>query len=96
MGFWQYTCLPFVFRATLLGKVLRLDVDVPQGSAEPYSVPDDNPFINEAGTKPEIYAYGIRNIWRCDVDEGDALTGKIFAFMLITKEYVNSLSDRLW
>lgn len=43
---------------TLLGKILRLDVD----SAEPYAIPADNPF----GT--EIWAYGLRNPWRISFD----------------------------
>jgi len=43
----------------LLGKILRLDVD----SAEPYAVPSDNPFGNEA------WAYGLRNPWRLSFDK---------------------------
>jgi glucose/arabinose dehydrogenase len=43
---------------TLLGKVLRLDVD----SGEPYAIPADNPFGNE------IWAYGLRNPWRLSFD----------------------------
>ncbi|KAK2170689.1 hypothetical protein LSH36_1g16004 [Paralvinella palmiformis] len=61
-------------RGTLLGSVLRLDIDH-YTSSHPYSIPSDNPFVNENGSRPEIFAYGIRNIWRCDVDEGDPETG---------------------
>ncbi len=51
----------------LLGKVLRLDVDnVPAG--QPYGIPASNPFVNESGTKPEIWAYGLRNPWRFSFD----------------------------
>ncbi len=50
---------------TLLGKILRLDVD----SAEPYIVPADNPFGNE------IWAYGLRNPWRISFD---TLTGDLY------------------
>jgi glucose/arabinose dehydrogenase len=50
---------------TLLGKILRLDVD----SAEPYAVPADNPFGNE------IWLYGLRNPWRISFDR---LTGDLF------------------
>ena len=61
-------------RQSYLGKVLRINVDnVPIGRR--YTVPDDNPFVNDPNTRPEIYALGVRNIWRCDVDEGDPVTG---------------------
>jgi glucose/arabinose dehydrogenase len=44
------------------GKVLRIDVNnVPEGAA--YGIPQDNPFVNQAGTLPEIFAYGLRNPW---------------------------------
>jgi glucose/arabinose dehydrogenase len=49
---------------THLGKILRIDVSSTRG----YTVPKDNPFINQAGAKPEIYAYGLRNPWRCSWD----------------------------
>ena len=55
--------------------MLRLDVDT-YTSSRPYGIPADNPFVNENGSRPEIFAYGIRNIWRCDVDEGDPETGQ--------------------
>ena len=51
----------------LLAVMLRLDVDhPPDGKA--YAVPPDNPFINTAGARPEIWAYGFRNPWRMDFD----------------------------
>lgn len=50
---------------TLLGKILRIDVD----SAEPYAIPADNPFGNE------IWAYGLRNPWRMSFDSA---TGNLF------------------
>ena len=50
---------------TLLGKILRLDVD----SAEPYAIPADNPFGNE------IWHYGLRNPWRISFDK---LTGDLY------------------
>lgn len=49
---------------TLLGKILRIDVS----SATGYRVPPDNPLINHSKAKPEIYAYGLRNPWRCSWD----------------------------
>lgn len=50
---------------TLLGKMLRIDVD--KGS--PYGIPTDNPFAAGKG-RPEIYAYGLRNPWGISFDRG--------------------------
>jgi glucose/arabinose dehydrogenase len=57
--------------ATLLGKILRLDVDVPTG----YAVPPDNPFVGVTGARGEIWAYGLRNPWRASFDR---LTGDLY------------------
>ncbi|CAN9511582.1 unnamed protein product [Ophioblennius macclurei] len=62
-------------KSTLLGKVLRIDVDDNDDSA-PYSIPPDNPFVWEKTSLPEIYAYGVRNMWRCSIDRGDPATGR--------------------
>ena len=60
---------------SLLGKVLRLDVDHPsEGMA--YAIPGDNPFVAEPQARPEIYAYGLRNPWRMGFDP---LTGMLWA-----------------
>jgi len=56
--------------ATLLGKILRIDVAV-----APYQVPPDNPFVGSAG-RDEIWAYGLRNPWRMSFD---LQTGELWA-----------------
>jgi len=48
---------------TLLGKILRIDID----KGDPYSVPQDNPFVGKEAL-PEIWAYGLRNPWRISFD----------------------------
>ncbi len=50
----------------LLGKMLRLDVET--GRPYTYTVPANNPFVNTAGFRPEIWALGLRNPWRFSFD----------------------------
>lgn len=60
---------------TWLGKILRIDVSGAQG----YTVPTDNPFVAKEGAKPEIWASGVRNPWRCSFDRktGDFWMGDV-------------------
>jgi glucose/arabinose dehydrogenase len=60
---------------SLLGKVLRLDVDGPA----PYAIPASNPFVSRAGARPEIWAFGLRNPWRISIDgaSGDLWIGDV-------------------
>ena len=60
---------------TLLGKVLRIDVDHSEGGKN-YGIPKDNPFVDHPDARPEIWAYGIRNIWRMAFDRK---TGQLWA-----------------
>jgi glucose/arabinose dehydrogenase len=62
-------------RASLLGKLLRLDVD----RGWPYATPLDNGFADDREAKPEIHAIGLRNPWRFSVDRdsGDVYIGDV-------------------
>ena len=52
-------------RQSLLGSILRIDID----SSFPYSIPNDNPFYgNTNGWAEEIFAFGFRNPWRFSFD----------------------------
>ncbi len=56
---------------TLLGKILRIDVD----GGFPYVIPPDNPFLGTLGARDEIWSLGLRNPWRFSFDR---LTGDLF------------------
>lgn len=64
---------------TLLGKLLRIDVD-----GGDYAIPPDNPFVGAAGTRGEIWAYGLRNPWRIAFDRAAGLL------------YVADVGQNLW
>lgn len=59
----------------LLGKMLRIDVNTPNG-AVPYSSPASNPYFGNTPGRDEIYAIGLRNPWRWSFDR---LTGALYA-----------------
>ena len=61
---------------SLLGKILRIDVNKPSGSRK-YSIPQDNPFRgNNEGYREEIFAYGLRNVWRFNFDDETGCYGR--------------------
>ncbi|CAI9112394.1 OLC1v1012842C1 [Oldenlandia corymbosa var. corymbosa] len=63
-------------KKSLLGKIMRLDVDSIPSATEisqlelwgNYSIPKDNPYTEDKDLKPEIWALGLRNPWRCSFD----------------------------
>lgn len=66
--------------STLLGKMLRLDVD----GGSPYAIPPDNPFAGDDGVRDEIWALGLRNPWRASFDR---LSGDL---------YIADVGQNLW
>jgi glucose/arabinose dehydrogenase len=55
----------------LLGKMLRIDVNIPGTDPVGYTVPPTNPFVSAgpSGTRPEIWSFGLRNPWRYNFDD---------------------------
>ena len=56
---------------TLLGKILRIDLD----HGDPYAIPPDNPYAHIAGARKEIWASGLKNPWRFAFDR---MTGDLY------------------
>ena len=58
--------------STLLGSIIRIDIDNPSDGLN-YGIPSDNPFIAPFAARDEIYAYGLRNMWRFswDIETGN-------------------------
>ncbi len=69
--------------ATLLGTMLRIDVDH-EGNGALYSIPPDNPFVNDNAARNEIWATGLRNPWRFSFDR---LSGDL---------YIADVGQNLW
>lgn len=63
---------------TWLGAILRIDVDQ-KDEGKGYGIPKDNPFVDRNDAKPEIWAYGLRNVWRMsfDRDTGHCWVGDV-------------------
>lgn len=60
---------------TLLGSLLRIDVDSTPVIGKNYAIPNDNPFVSNSQVLDEIYAYGLRNPWRWNFDR---VTGNLY------------------
>jgi glucose/arabinose dehydrogenase len=60
--------------STLLGSILRIDVDNAEGD-KPYAIPDDNPFVDDPNAAPEVWDFGLRNPWRFSFDRE---TGELY------------------
>ncbi len=60
---------------SLRGSLLRIDVD----GGTPYSIPPDNPFVDGVNGRAEIYAWGLRNLWKFSFDrlQGDLWGGDV-------------------
>ncbi len=65
--------------ASLLGKLLRLDVDADAGAPPFHAIPSDNPYAGDDGVRDEIWATGLRNPWRFSFDRqtGDLLVADV-------------------
>ncbi|MBN9122336.1 MAG: PQQ-dependent sugar dehydrogenase [Planctomycetes bacterium] len=60
---------------TLYGKIIRIDIDK-KDAGKNYAIPKDNPFVGKKDARGEIWAYGVRNVWRMSFDKK---TGKLWA-----------------
>ena len=61
--------------STLLGSILRIDIDN-KAEGKAYAIPKDNPFVGKSDARGEIWAHGVRNIWRLSFDRE---TGALWA-----------------
>ena len=61
--------------SSLLAKIVRIDVSKTEGDLA-YAIPSDNPFVGRADARDEIWAYGLRNVWRMSFDP---ITGELWA-----------------
>jgi glucose/arabinose dehydrogenase len=61
-----------------LGSILRIEVD-PEVDTRLYDVPEDNPFFQNSQFAPEVWAFGLRNVWRFSFDRatGDMYLGDV-------------------
>ena len=82
---------------TLLGSILRIDVS--ESTPEtPYTIPADNPLLDDSDARPEIWAYGLRNPWRFSFDRetGQLWTGDVGQNTLEEVDLVERGGDYGW
>lgn len=62
----------------LLACIVRIDVDHPD-PGKAYGIPKDNPFVKTPGARPELWAYGLRQVWKFSFDRqtGDMWAGEV-------------------
>ena len=89
---------------TLLGKVIRIDVDgedaYPNDPTQNYAIPADNPFVNDPNALNEIWALGLRNPWKASfAPNGDFFIGDVGqdAYEEINRQLADSDgAEKLW
>ena len=72
---------------TLLGKMLRIDIDNTEG-VNNYTIPLDNPFIDNPDALNEIWAYGLRNPWRFSFDR----TLMNYGSLMLVKDQIEEIN----
>jgi hypothetical protein len=83
--------------STLLGKILRIDAVGGRGTPS-YLIPPTNPFLSNGNARPEIYAYGLRNPFRCsfDSERGFLLAGDVGQSAFEEVNHITSGSNYGW
>lgn len=79
---------------TLLGNMLRIDINTPD--KVPYSIPKDNPFIDNVNYQPEIWAYGLRNPWRYSFAEDVLIVADVGQYKYEEISIVNKGQNYGW
>jgi glucose/arabinose dehydrogenase len=82
---------------TLLGSILRIDVST-LDSLGHYSIPSDNPFVDDSNARGEIWAYGLRNPWRFSFDQltGDLWVGDVGQNRFEESDLINAGGNYGW
>ncbi|MFO0944141.1 MAG: PQQ-dependent sugar dehydrogenase [Pirellulales bacterium] len=57
----------------LSGSILRIDVNSDPGGSKKYRIPNDNPFVSASDARPEVWAFGLRQVWKFGFDRQSRL-----------------------